>query len=412
VLGPYRDILSRPGALAFSLSGAVARLPMSVLGIGIVLLISDVYGSYALAGRVAAAYVIAQAVFAPQLSRWVDRHGQARTMRPALALAGVGLSALVVAGTMGAPTWTLYASAAVTGATLGSMGALVRARWSHVLSDERSLETAFALESALDEVVFAFGPLAATFLATAVAPAAALVLPLVAGVGGGFWFLAQKQTEPPPTGGRGAGRTRSVVRTRGMLPLVLIFVALGGVFGATELSTVAFAEEHGNKAYAGPVLAAFAIGSLTAGVIYGARHWISPLWQRFLVGIVALSAGTALFQVVHSVPELALVMLIAGLAIAPTLIAGNGLVQLLVEPGRLTEGLTWVGTTLGVGVSLSASLAGAAIDRDGSHGGFLVVTASALTAVVLGVVSVPWLRTRRAASLRRTGRADLAPSTD
>jgi hypothetical protein len=333
-------------------------------------------------------------------------------MRPALALAGAGLTALVVAGTMRAPTWTLYASAAVTGATLGSMGAMVRARWSHVLSDERRLETAFALESSLDEVVFALGPLAATLLAAAVAPAAALVLPLVAGVGGGFWFLAQKETEPPPTGRRDPGRPRSVLRNRGMLPLALIFVALGGVFGATELATVAFAEERGSTAYAGPVLAAFAIGSLTAGVVYGARHWVGPLWQRFLVGVVALCAGTALFQAVDSVPQLALVMLIAGLAIAPTLIAGNGLVQMLVEPARLTEGLTWVGTTLGIGVSLSASVAGIAIDRDGAPGGFLVVTASASVAVVLAAVSVRWLRPSRARSLGGARRPDLAPSTE
>lgn len=406
MLGTYRDILARPGALAFSLSGAVARLPMSVLGIGIVLMVSDSYGSYALAGRVAAAYVVAQAVFAPQLARWVDRFGQSRVMRPALALAGIGLTGLVVCGSLRAPEWTLYVSGALAGATMGSMGAMVRARWTHVLSDERRLETAYALESALDEVVFAFGPLAATFLATAIAPAAALVLPLVAGVGGGFWFLAQKQTEPPPSGAHGHGRTRSVLRTRGLLPLVLIFVALGGVFGATELATVAFATEQGNPAYAGPVLAAFALGSLGAGMVYGARHWVGPLARRFAVGVVALAAGTALFQLVSTPLQLAGVMLVAGLAIAPTLIAGNGLVQALVEPGRLTEGLTWLGTSMSIGVSLSATLGGMAIDATGAHGGFLVVTASAAVAVVLAVVSMRWLRPARPPSLDGARTAD------
>src|SRR6478735_11021914 len=99
VLGPYADVLSRPGALAFSASGALARLPMSMVGIGIVLMVSAIYDSYGLAGRVSAVYVIAQAVCSPQLSRLVDRHGQARIMRPAVAVAAVGLVGLVVAAT-------------------------------------------------------------------------------------------------------------------------------------------------------------------------------------------------------------------------------------------------------------------------------------------------------------------------
>ena len=83
MLSPYRDILTRPGALAFSASGVLARLPMSMVGIGIVLMVSALYGSYGLAGRVSAVYVIAQALCSPQLARFVDRYGQARVMRPA-----------------------------------------------------------------------------------------------------------------------------------------------------------------------------------------------------------------------------------------------------------------------------------------------------------------------------------------
>jgi hypothetical protein len=74
MLQPYRDVLTRPGALAFSATGVLARLPMSMVGIGIVLMVSSIYGSYGLAGRVSAVYVIAQAICSPQLARLVDRH--------------------------------------------------------------------------------------------------------------------------------------------------------------------------------------------------------------------------------------------------------------------------------------------------------------------------------------------------
>src|SRR6187551_443339 len=131
MLQPYRDVLTRPGALSFSASGALARLPMSMVGIGIVLMVSAEYGSYGLAGRVSAVYVIAQALCSPQLSRLVDRHGQARIMRPAVAVSAAGLVGLVAATLAEAPEAVLYVTAAVTGAAVGSFGSLVRARWSN-----------------------------------------------------------------------------------------------------------------------------------------------------------------------------------------------------------------------------------------------------------------------------------------
>src|SRR6188768_4282531 len=127
MLQPYRDVLTRPGALAFSGAGVLARLPMSMVGIGIVLMISALYGSYGLAGRVSAVYVVAQALCSPQLARLVDRHGQARVMRPAVAVASVGLVTLVVAARADSNPWLLYVAAAVTGAAVGSFGSLVRA---------------------------------------------------------------------------------------------------------------------------------------------------------------------------------------------------------------------------------------------------------------------------------------------
>jgi MFS family permease len=397
VLRPYRDVLTKPGALAFSLTGLLARLPISMVGIGIVLMISTLSGSYGLAGRVSAVYVVANAVFGPRLARLVDRHGQARVMRPAIAVASTGLAALIVTALLDAPTPWLYATAVVAGAPAGSFGALVRARWSHVLDDPRQIHTAYSLESALDEVVFVVGPVLATVLATSVAPAAGLVVPIAAMLVGGFAFLALRGTEPPPRplvrlpdGGRVRGR--AVMRSRGMVVLALVFVGMGALFGATDVSTVAFAEESGSKGSAGLVLASFAMGSLISGLGYGARQWVAPLWQRFVVGIVALAVGVGFFLLVTSIPALALVMFVTGFAIAPTLINGNGLVQHFVRPEQLTEGLTWVLTALGVGVSVGSSVAGVMIDRQGAHGGFLVVVAAAAASVVVTLASIGILR--------------------
>ncbi|HEY0216684.1 MAG TPA: MFS transporter [Cellulomonas sp.] len=394
MFGPYRRVLSRPGALAFSSAGVIARLPMSMVGIGIVLMIESLHGSYGLAGSVSAVYVLAQAVCSPQLARLVDQHGQARVMRPAVSISATALVALVLCAVLDAPVPTLYLCAIGVGATVGSFGALVRARWSDAVGDARELHTAYSLESALDEVVFVVGPVLATTLATGVAPAAGLVVPVVGMVLGGYWFLSQRATEPaanPRVPGSSEPRT-SVMRSPGMIVLAVVFVAMGSIFGATDVATVAFAEEHGRPGLAGVILAVFAAGSMISGLLYGARHWVTPLWRRFAVGMAALAVGASLFVLVGSLPSLAVVMFVAGFAIAPTLVNGNALVQHFVPRTRLTEGLTWVGTSLGVGVSGGSSIAGVLIDSRGSHGGYLVVVGSAGLAVVAVLASLRVLR--------------------
>ena len=392
MLQPYREILSRPGTAAFSAAGVLARLPMSMTGIGIVLMVSDIYGSYALAGQVAAVQVTTHALCSPQLSRLVDHHGQARVMRPAIGVTLLGLAGLVVVGSLRGSPWLLFVAAVVTGASVGSVGALVRARWSFLLTDVRQLHTAYSLESALDELCFIVGPVLATVLATEVTPTAGLLVPMVAVLVGGLLLFAQRETEPPPDPRIPGVRRRTALRSGGMVMLAIVFIAMGSIFGATDVATVAFAEEHGNKGAAGAILAVFAAGSLVAGLGYGARQWLSPLWKRFAIGMVALAVGVCLFFFVTSIPVLVLVMFVVGFAIAPTLINGNGLVQHFVPREQLTEGLTWVGTSLGIGVALGSSTAGSLIDRGGSHGGFLVVVLSAAGAVVAVVASLRTLR--------------------
>jgi len=409
VFTPYREVLSRPGALAFSSAGVIARLPISMVGIGIVLMVSSLYGSYGLAGRVSALYVVTQAVASPQLARLVDRIGQDRVMRPAIAVSSIGLVGLVVSALVHAPSVALYAAAAVTGATIGSFGALVRARWSHLLDDPRQIHTAYSLESALDELVFIVGPVLATYLATGVRPVAGLVVPIVAMIGGGYWFLAQHRTQPPTRALRHGVRHGSVLRSPGMAVVVLVFIGMGSIFGATDVATVAFAQEQGSKSSAGMILAVFALGSMISGLGYGLRHWLSPLWKRFALGVALLAVGVSLFFVVASLPALAAVMFVTGFSIAPTIINGNGLVQQFVGAERLTEGLTWIGTALGLGVSVGSSIAGNLIDERGSHGGFLVVVGSAVFAVLATLVS---LRTLRAGTAELLGSAVAAEAAE
>jgi MFS family permease len=385
MLRPYVDVLRTPGALAFSATGLLARLPMSMWGLGIVLLVSARTGSYGLAGLLAAVGVLAQSAASPLQARLVDHWGQRRVLLPLLAVHTVALLAFLAEVVADASVWMLALAAAVAGAGLPQFGALVRARWAAIHGGTRHLHTAYSLESVLDEVVFIVGPVLVTVLAVHVDPLAGLGSTAVLTLAGGLLFAAQRATEPRPQP-RAPGVVRAPLPVGTMVWVVAAFVGMGSLFGTIEVATVAFTEDVATRAAAGPVLAVFAAGSLVAGVVVGAMSLRSSAQRRFVAGQAALTAATALLLFVGSVPTLAAAALLCGLTISPTLIAGFSLVEATVPPSRLTEGLAWVSTALGGGVALGAAVTGRVVDLAGPSAGFGVAVAGGLVATLAAAV--------------------------
>lgn len=390
MLDSYRRVLARPGAFAFSSAALVARLPISMVGLGIVLLVEERTGSYGLAGTVAAVFVLAEAAFAVLHGRWVDHFGQARVLPLAISVFGAGLALMMLAVEQGwARPWT-YVFAAVAGASLPQVGASVRTRWSHLLDEPGDKQTAFALEAVLDEVVFVVGPVLVTLLATGWHPVAGLSVAVVSGVLGTFALAVQRRTEPP------AGRAsptveRSPMPWRLVLPLALVCLTLGALFGAAEVTTVAFAEEQGARWVAGWLLAAWSFGSLVAGLVTGAVVWRSGPDVRLRWGSAAMALAMAPLAFVSSVPLMAVVLLVGGLAIAPTLISAMTMVEQGVPSGRLTEGMAILHTGIVAGVAPGASIAGFVVDHHGASAAYAV----ALAGGVLGALAAQTARPTR-----------------
>jgi MFS family permease len=387
VFRTYRDVLSIPGAAGFTSAGVLGRLPMSMMGIGIVLLIESTTGSYAAAGAVAGVFNLTQAFAAPGLARAVDRFGQFRVMLPAIGVHLAALALLLLTAEFGAPRWTVIGAAAIAGASMGSLGSLTRARWSFVLAGherEAALRhTAYSVESILDEVVYLTGPILVTLLATRLAPAYGLVAAALAVGVGGTLLVVQRRTEPPASGTRAPSGT-GLLRAPGLIVLLLGMLCAGGVFGSVEVLAVAFADEQHQLGSAGWVLACFAFGSLLSGLVYGVVQWTAGTGRRFLIAVLLLAVGVTPLLLVGNLPELAVIIFVAGFAISPMIVSGMGLVQELVDGSRLTEGLTLVGSAVGLGVSAGAALAGAAVDAVGAERAFAVtVGAGAAGAVIV-----------------------------
>ncbi|MDA0633034.1 MFS transporter [Nonomuraea sp. MCN248] len=403
MIGPYRGLFTGPGVKGFVLAGFIGRWPMSMLGIGVVLLVEGLTESFAVAGAVSAVCSLAFAVAAPLSGRLADRFGQSLIIVPFAVVNALAVVALMLSAGLGLPAWTLYAAALLTGATSLSLGSMVRARWSHLHAGSAKLHTAFAFESVADEVIFVTGPALVTVLATAVNPYAGLAVAMVAMFTGSIALALQRSTQPPVRPARangGSGGTPILIP--GVALLSCVYLNLGAVFGSVDLITVAFAAEHGVKGASGFLLAAFAGGSLVSGLWFGSRNWRISLRGRFVRTLGLFLVGLLPIVFIGQVPVMAVALFVAGFAISPTLITGFSLTERLVPPSLLTEGMAWISTSIGLGVAIGAWAGGRLTEMFGASSAYGFSLACAALAVVVGVGGSGLLRLPEAPSPVRT----------
>ncbi|MFJ8811116.1 MFS transporter [Streptomyces sp. NPDC102490] len=382
--GPYRRLLATPGARAFTIGNLIARLPMGMFSVSAVVMIAGTRGSYALAGAVTATGLAATALVAPWTARLVDRYGQARAALPATLCAALGSLALLLCVRYGAPAWTLFAAYAAT-ATTPNTGGMARARWAHLLKgDADALHTANSFEQAADELCFMLGPVLAAFLCTALFPEAGTLVGVVLLVTGMLLFTARRSTEPPA---RPRPTAKAPLRSPGIPSLLVVCLAMGGVFGALEVATIAFADAQGHRAAAGVVLALQAAGSCAAGLLYGAVRPAGPAGHRLPWCVAAMTALLTLpllaASLGGSLPLLALALLAGGMATAPTMVTTMTLVQHRTPEDRLNEGMTLAVTGLLGGIACGSAAGGWTVEHLSPTAAYGLPLTAAATALLL-----------------------------
>jgi MFS family permease len=382
---PYAEIFRAPGAKAFAAAGFIARMPMAMAPIGIVAMLSQTHGEYWLAGAVSAVYALANALIAPQISRVVDRLGQRRTLIPTTAIAVAAFAVLMLAAHLAWPVWTLFASALLA-AVMPSFPAMVRARWSEIFRDRPELNTAFAFESAADELVYIAGASLSVGLSVALFPEAGLLASTLLLTLGAVAFIVQRSTEPKAHGGSGAGG-KSAIRQRPVQIVTLALIFVGAIFATAEVSAVAITEALGEPGAASLVIGVYAVGSFVVGLIVGALNLKMALHRQLAIalGVLAVTAWPLLFA--DTVLLLTAAIFVSGISISPTFITAFGLIERRVPAAMLTEGITWVMTGIGIGMALGSFASGWVVDTYGPQNGFwvsIVAGILALLTVLLG----------------------------
>ncbi len=382
---PYKEILRVRGTRGFAAAAFVARMPVAMAPIGIVTMLSQLRGEYWLAGAVAATFTLANAVIAPQISRLVDRWGQSRLLIPTTTIAVVAFALMMVAAKPKWPPWTLFVTALLA-AWMPSISAMVRARWTELFRHRSELNTAFAFESAADELVYIVGASLSVALSVTLFPEAGVLASTVLLALGTTAFVLQRSTEPRRRQSE-HGSVTSAILLRPVQLITLAMVFVGAIFATAEVTTVALTRHLGRPDAASLVIGVYAAGSFVVGVVIGGLNLRAPLHRRLLLAVSALLVTTLPLLLADTVSWLAATIFLSGVTVSPTFITAFGLVERRVPPAVLTEGVTWVGTGIGIGMAVGAFISGWVIDLFGARNGFWVSVAAAtlaLSVVALG----------------------------
>ena len=111
----YASVLGHGPAVRPFLAAVIARLPVGMAGLGMIVLIQQVRGNYSVAGVVTAAFALATAVSAPFWGRAMDRAGQPKVLVGTGVASSAALAALALAAVGGAGNLALILLAALTG---------------------------------------------------------------------------------------------------------------------------------------------------------------------------------------------------------------------------------------------------------------------------------------------------------
>ncbi len=361
LLAPYRDFLQLPDIPSMIVSAWLARMPIGMNALAILLFAREALGNFKAAGLIVGIFFVAMAIAAPIFGRLVDRIGPRTPLIITGILHPVLLIVLYVATTQGAHVTALLVIAAACGFLAPPVTILTRTTWRHRFSDDHNRKMAYSIDSIMIELNFTVGPLlvaaiiaasnARIALAVVIAFSAAAVLIFFASPYLKYWKReapAERHLMGPLTDPR-------------LVALFSLTFGLTFCFGLMEVGYPAYATAIGWVAFGGILLALYAVGSAVGGFFYGALNLTSSLERQFTISLALMAIPPFLHVAIDQNVVFAIIAFLAGIFIAPALTAQTLLVTKIAPAKYATEAFTWsstfIVTGLGVGMAIGGAIA-------------------------------------------------------
>ena len=384
-----RALVAAPGAMALLSTSIIARLPLAMLSIALLVYAQRLTGSFAIAGVVTGAYTVGRGLSAPSLGRLADRRGQLAVLLATAIASSVLLGAMALLPAS-ASRPVLVTLAVGVGLATPPLNGCVRALLPEVLRDADALPAAYAIESTALELTFIFGPPLALGLAALWSARACLActgLVLLAATAAFATRPASRHWQPAPAARRSRGGS---LRSPAIRTLAVVLTAVGVVFGATEVGVAAAATRLGSTNSAGPLLALWGLGSLVGGVM-ATRHGGGARTAGGLALILtALALGhAALAATTSSMLAIGTVLIVAGAAIAPAYATIYAIADQAAPAGTATEAFSWLSTAVVAGSAAGTAAAGTLAQ---SAGAVLVFALAGLAGTLAVTITLLWSR--------------------
>jgi MFS family permease len=330
---------------------------------------------------VVGAFTLASAAAAPVQGALVDRYGGRRVLGPFAVAQAAAFVALVLLARAGAPTAVLMAIGVVAGALVPPVDACVRVLWRDVAPEPSVLEAAYQLDATTQEVIWTAGPLLVALAAAFGSDVAVLVTAAIV-LGGTLMFVSA----PLARRSTGTGRSRrpgDALASPALRLLLTVSVLLGFGVGAVEVGLPALALRAGVHGASGILLAAWSIGSMAGGFLYGLRSWRLSTAARYPILLALIAACTVPLIAAHGLAAALPLSALAGIGYAPALSCEYVLVGKLMPREVAGEAFMWTTASLVGGIAAGAALAGPLVQDVGVASSFAVGAAvSAVAALV------------------------------
>lgn len=374
-------VATRTIAVLFAAS-YIARVPVTAITLGLILLLRASGRGYDLAGLATGAYVVGLSVTAPVTGRLADRFGAPRVFLIGAPVSAAALLALVT-GADSLPVAAILGLALVAGAALPPLGALTRGLMTPLLS-EHQRSRIFAIDATAQELCFICGPLVLAGL-VAIGTESQAMTAIAAMLAAGavlYWAVARRLPVAATAGSRESGP--APFRSSGLRALLAITVLVGFMFGAIELSIAAALDDAGQRDLAGLYLAVWSGGSLLGGL--AAVRWPGHDLER-RQHLALFAAGTTALLIVPAAASpglLAAALFLQGITQSPLMAVGYAIVPHVIDR-RLSEAFAWLTSAVVGGIAAGTAAAGAATEHVGAGAGFLIGALAPLIALALAL---------------------------
>lgn len=386
-IADFRAALTTPGARTAILTSLLARMPIAMVGLSLLLYVQRETSSFAIAGFVSAGTLVGVAIGAVAQGRIMDRNGPTRPLLTMSALFVASSVAEIAAIESALPAPVLVGLGWLIGLTQPMIGSASRALWTHLLPSGPIRNAAFAYEAISLEVFFILGPAVAGVLVAAPWSGTGFVVSAACMTAGAVGFSlcgVVRIIRPEP---RAAGALLGAMASPGMRTVALAALGFGVTIGFVEVAVPAAATKAGHAPLGGVMLAAWSLISVIFGVYYAAHPWPRQMGLRlpFLLGMFGLCVAP--LAIPSSLLGLALLSLVAGMWITPQSTTHSTSIDVVAPPGTATEAFGWVVTAVTLGLAAGQSTSGYLVEHVG-------VWASFLSAGVAGmaIASVVYLR--------------------